>query len=167
KEVQIQAMQTFATGENAQLIRAEQELAGLRAQLAKLGGSNENPDAIIVPKGQMTSAGMEYVRRLRDVKYYETIFEILSRQFELAKLDEAKEGAIIQVVDPATIPDRKSFPKRTLIVIVSTFVGFLLAISCALCVAAMERLKSDSETASKLAFLRDAVSIRKRAAIRN
>ena len=68
---------------------------------------------------------MDYVRKLRDVKYYETIFDILARQFELAKLDEAKEGAIIQVVDPAVPPDKRSFPKRTLIVIVATFVGLL------------------------------------------
>ncbi len=110
KEVQIQGMQTYATGENAQLIEAEQELAGLRAQLAKMGGTGDNPDSIIVPKGQMTTAGLEYVRRLRDVKYYEAIFDILARQFELAKLDEAKEGAIIQVVDPAIPPDKKSSP---------------------------------------------------------
>jgi uncharacterized protein involved in exopolysaccharide biosynthesis len=125
KEVQIQGMQTYATGENAQLVEARQELDSLRAQLAKLGGSSENPDGIIVPKGQMTQAGMEYVRRLRDVKYYETIFEILARQFELAKLDEAKEGALIQVVDPAVPPDKKSFPRRGLIVLISTLAGFI------------------------------------------
>ncbi|MBV8631343.1 MAG: chain length determinant family protein, partial [Silvibacterium sp.] len=90
KEVEIQAMQTYATGENAQVVNAQQELASLREQLAKLGGVSDNPDSIIVPKGRMTAAGIEYVRRLRDVKYYETIFDILARQFELAKLDEAK-----------------------------------------------------------------------------
>ena len=50
------------------------------------------------------------MRKLRDVKYYETIFEILARQFEVAKLDEAKQGAIIQVVDAAIPPDKRSFP---------------------------------------------------------
>ena len=59
--------------------QAQEELAGLRAQMVKLGWINsETPDGIIIPKGQMTEAGMEYVGRLRDVKYYETIFEILS-----------------------------------------------------------------------------------------
>ena len=104
KEVQIQGMQTYATGENAQLVEAQQELDSLRAQLAKLGGNEDDPGGLIVPKGQMTQAGLEYVRKLRDVKYYETIFDILARQFELAKLDEAKEGALIQVVDPAIPP---------------------------------------------------------------
>ena len=74
---------------------------GLRTQLAKLGGS-ENIDAgLMVPKGQVPEAGLEYVRKLRDVKYYETIFDILARQFEIAKLDEAKQGAVVQVVDAA------------------------------------------------------------------
>src|SRR6185437_16666071 len=76
KEVQIQGMQTYAADQNAQLVQAEQELDSLRAQLTKLGGSETSPgSSIIPPKGQMTEAGMEYVRRVRDVKYYETIFD--------------------------------------------------------------------------------------------
>jgi uncharacterized protein involved in exopolysaccharide biosynthesis len=161
KEVQIQGMQTYATGENAQLIEAEQELAGLRAQLAKMGGNGDNPDSIIVPKGQMTGAGIEYVRRLRDVKYYETVFEIMARQFELAKLDEAKEGAIIQVVDPAIPPDRKSFPRRALIVLAATAAGFFLGVFAALVFAGLERLKGEPEAASKLRFLERSLSLRK------
>ena len=90
KEVQIQAMQTYATGENAQVIQAQQELESMRGQLAQLGGSDESANSLIVPKGKVPEAGLEYVRKLRDVKYYETIFDILARQFEIAKLDEAK-----------------------------------------------------------------------------
>jgi uncharacterized protein involved in exopolysaccharide biosynthesis len=155
KEVQIQGMRTYATGENAQLVEAEQELAGLRAQLARLGGSGDNPDGIIVPKGQMTAAGVEYVRRLRDVKYYETIFEILARQFELAKLDEAREGATIQVLDPAFPPDHRSFPKRWLIVICATAAGFMIGVVCGFLQAAYQRMKGDSVAGAKLAQLRD------------
>jgi uncharacterized protein involved in exopolysaccharide biosynthesis len=155
REVQIQGMRTYATGENAQLIEAEQELAGLRGQLAKLGGSGDNPDGIIVPKGQMTAASTEYVRRLRDVKYYETIFEILARQFELAKLDEAKEGAIIQILDPAVPPDRRSFPRRWLIVICATVAGFTIGVGFALLHAAYQRMTGDSASSAKLAHLRD------------
>ena len=158
KEVQIQAIETYATGENAQLVQAEQELASLRAQLAKLGGSGDNPDSIIVPKGQMTAASLEYVRRLRDVKYYETIFDILARQFELAKLDEAKEGAIIQVVDPAIVPDRKSFPRRGLFVVVGGFFGCFVGMFLALVRNRLEYMKADPETNRKLRILRNAVS---------
>lgn len=162
KEVQIQAMQTYAAGENAQLVEAQQELDSLRAQLAKLGGAGDNSGSIIVPKGQMTEAGLEYVRKLRDVKYYETIFDILARQFELAKLDEAKEGALIQVVDPAILPDRKSFPIRSLIILVSTVVGFLVGTIVAFVQATTRRMKDDAESAFKLHLLRSALSFRGR-----
>ncbi len=154
KEVQIQGMQTYATGENAQLVQAQQELDGLRTQLAKLGGNENSSENIIVPKGQMTQASMEYIRKLRDVKYYETIFDILARQFELAKLDEAKEGALIQVVDPAIPPDRKSFPHRSLIVIGATAVGFLLGIFTALILAGIEGMNNDRPTRQKLDVFR-------------
>ena len=60
---------------------------------------------------------MEYLRRFRDLKYQETVFELLAKEFEVAKLDEAREGSIIQVVDPAVPPDRKSSPHRALIVL--------------------------------------------------
>lgn len=157
KEVQIQAMQTYATGENAQLVEAQQELDSLRTQLAKLGGSEENPDSLIVPKGKVPEVGLEYVRKLRDVKYYEAIFDILARQYETAKLDQAKEGALIQVVDPAIVPDKRSSPKRTLIVLISTLAGLFLGILIALAQAGFERLKSDPEAAPKLALLRRAL----------
>ncbi len=161
KEVQIQGMQTYATGENAQLVEAQQELDGLRAQLAKLGGNGDNPEGIIVPKGQMTEAGMEYASRLRDVKYYETIFDILARQFELAKLDEAKEGALIQVVDPAVRPDKRSFPKRTLIVIVACAGGLFIGILVAELQAILMRMKTDPEMSSRLIFLENALRFRR------
>jgi len=156
KEVQIQAMQTYATGQNAQLVEAQQELQSLRAQLTKLGGSEDSTNSLIVPRGKVPEAGLEYVRKLRDVKYYEAIFDILARQFEIAKLDEAKEGALIQVVDPAMPPDRKSFPKRGMIVLISTVAGFFLGILMALFQAAWARLHEDPESSAKLDLLQRA-----------
>ena len=162
KEVQIQGMRTYANGENAQLFEAQQELDSLRAQLAKLGGNSENPEGIIVGKGQMTEAGAEYAGRLRDVKYYETIFDILARQFELAKLDEAKEGAVIQVVDPAVPPDKRSAPKRGLIIISVTIAGFFAGIIFAFLQAYLQHMKSDPETAAKLDRFHNELSLQRR-----
>ena len=155
REVQIQGMQTYATGENAQLVQAQRELESLREQLAKLGGSEDSTGGeLIVSKGRVPEAGMEYIRRLRDVKYNETIFDILARQFELAKLDEAKQGALIQVVDPAIPPDKKSFPKRTLIVLIATVGGFLLGIVLALMAKALENARNDPEDRERLTRLK-------------
>jgi tyrosine-protein kinase Etk/Wzc len=163
KEVQIESLRTFATSENSQLVQAQQELGGLRTQLGKLGGSEDGIDSgLMVPKGRVPEAGLEYVRKLRDVKYYETIFDILARQFEIAKLDEAKQGALIQVVDAAVSPDRRSFPKRGLIVIGATAFGFFVGLLMVLVQSALQRLKSDAETARKLHFFRSALSIRGR-----
>jgi uncharacterized protein involved in exopolysaccharide biosynthesis len=166
KEVEIEAMQIYATGENAQLVSAQQELTSLRAQLAKLGGASDNTDSIIVPKGQMTAAGIEYVRRYRDVKYYETIFGILARQFEMAKLDEAKEGATIQVVDQALPPDKRSFPQRAVIVIGATAFGWIMACFVALALAGLEHMRRDPIAGSKLALLRNLLLSKARSVVR-
>ncbi len=163
REVQIQGMQTYATGENSQLVQAQQELQGMRAQLAKLGGSEDSTGGnFILPKGRVPEAGMEYVRKLRDVKYNETIFEILARQFEVAKLDEAKQGSLIQVVDPAIPPDKRSFPKRALIVIGATIGGLLLGLLAALLQASWEHLKRDPDASAKIQQLRWNLSARNR-----
>jgi tyrosine-protein kinase Etk/Wzc len=162
KEVQIQAMQTFATGQNAQLIQVQQELDSMKAQLARLGGSAEDTTGggFIVPKGKVPQAALEYLRKLRDVKYYETIFEILARQFEVAKLDEAKEGSIVQVIDSAVPPDRKSSPKRGFIVIVSTFVGLFIGVTTALFQAAWAGLKRHREANIKVSRIRQLLTTR-------
>jgi tyrosine-protein kinase Etk/Wzc len=164
KEVELGAMQTYATSENAQFLETQQELVGLRAQLAKLGGSEQTSEAnLTVSKGKVTEAGLEYVRKMRDVKYYETIFDILARQFEMAKLDEAKQGAVIQVMDAAVPPDRRSSPKRAVIVIGATAAGFFVGIFVALVTAGYEKMRGDSETDRKLGLLRNALFFRKSA----
>jgi uncharacterized protein involved in exopolysaccharide biosynthesis len=165
REVQIQGMQTYATAENAQLVQAQRELEGMREQLAKLGGSEDNPAGeLLVPKGLVPEASLEYMRKLRDVKYNETVFDILARQFEAAKLDEAKEGALIQVVDPAVAPDRRTSPKRSLIVIVATVVGFVFGGFIALFQNGLRRLKNDPETSAKLHLLWRALFLKRQRA---
>lgn len=159
KEVQIQGMQTYATGQNSELVQAQRELDAMQAQLSKLGGSDQGAgDGLIVPKGMVPAAGLEYVRKLREVKYTETVFEILARQFEIAKLDEAKQGALVQVVDPAIKPDKRSFPKRSLIVIGATLAGLLVGVLVALLQAGFVQMKANPEVSSKLVRLRSAFS---------
>ncbi len=125
KEVQISSMRTYAADGNVDLMEAQQELASLRAQLAKLGGENSGSD-MLFSKARLPEAGLEYVRKYREVKYHETLFETLARQNELAKLDEAKEGGIIQVIEPAIPPDRRSSPTHFLWVLGGAFTGLFL-----------------------------------------
>ena len=127
QEVELQAMRSYATDDNPQMVVAQQQLAALKAQLAKLSGSSDRAGAdIIVPKGNMPQAGMEYMNKLRDVRYYETIADLIAKQFEMAKLDEAREGAIIQVADVAVPPDKHSSPKRAVIVLLVSIAGFFM-----------------------------------------
>jgi tyrosine-protein kinase Etk/Wzc len=128
KQVQIQSMRSFAAEDNPGLVLAKQELAALQTQLEQLSGSQHDVASDInLSKGRVTESGMEYLRRLRDLKYHETVYELLAKEFEVAKLDEAREGAIIQVVDAAVPPDKKSFPPRLLIVIAVMILAFFLA----------------------------------------
>lgn len=128
KEVQIQGMRSFAAEDNPELILAKQELAALQSQLERLAGSQQDVGSDInLSKGRVTESGMEYLRRLRDLKYHETVFELLAKELELAKLDEAREGAIVQVVDTGVPPDKKSSPHRMLIVVAATILSFFVA----------------------------------------
>jgi uncharacterized protein involved in exopolysaccharide biosynthesis len=130
KQVQIDAMRAFATDDNPSLILAKQQLAALQSQLEHLAGSQKDPGSDInLSKGRVTQAGMEYLRRYRDLKYQETVFELLAKELEIAKLDEAREGSIVQVVDAAVPPDRRSSPHRLLIVLISTIAAFMIATS--------------------------------------
>lgn len=159
REVEVQGMESYATSENPQLVQAQRELDSMRAQLAKLGSSEDSAsNSLIVPKGMMPAAGLEYVRRFREVKYDETIFDILARQFEMAKLDEAKQGALIQVVDPAIPPDKRSSPKRALIVVGATVLGALFAFFFALMQAALEQMRKDPKSSQRFAPLRQAMN---------
>ncbi|MGA7767795.1 MAG: Wzz/FepE/Etk N-terminal domain-containing protein [Candidatus Sulfotelmatobacter sp.] len=129
KEVQIQGMRSFAAEDNPNLVLAKQQLAALQSQLEQIAGSHQDAGSdIVLSKGRVTQAGLEYLRRLRDLKYHETVFELLAKELEIAELDEAREGEIVQVVDAAVPPDRHSSPHRTLIVIGMTILAFFVAV---------------------------------------
>jgi uncharacterized protein involved in exopolysaccharide biosynthesis len=128
REVQYKVAQTFATPQNPDLQRIEEELRGLKAELNKLeqkGGNSHDP---LMPTGRMPSVGMEYLRKLRDVKYNETLYELLAKQYEMAKLDEARNAVVIQIIDKAVQPERKVKPKRAVIVASFTIIGFLFSL---------------------------------------
>jgi uncharacterized protein involved in exopolysaccharide biosynthesis len=129
KEVQIQSMRSFAAEDNPNLVLAKQQLIALQSQLEHLAGSEHDSGSdIILSKGRVTESGLEYLRRYRDLKYHETVFELLAKELEIAKLDEAREGEIVQVVDAAVPPDKRSSPYRTLIVIGGTLFAFFVAV---------------------------------------
>ena len=144
KEVQLQAMRAFATNKNPDVVLVEQELAGLQAQVDKALRNNNVPQGDVgIPTGKIPESGLAWVRAYRDMKYHETIYEIVAKQYEAAKLDEAKSASLAQVVDPAVTPERKSSPKRTLIVLGALVAGFLLSCIYSVLQEAYRRLIAD------------------------
>ncbi|MDI6889357.1 MAG: Wzz/FepE/Etk N-terminal domain-containing protein [Thermodesulfovibrionales bacterium] len=132
KEVGLKVMRTYATPQNPDLQRAEEELRGLRVELSKLEakGGGQNPDPLM-PTGRIPGVGTEYVRKLRDFKYNEALYEILLKQFEAAKLDEAKDAAIIQVIEKAIPPEKRVKPKRKQMVMIAMVTGFFISVFAA------------------------------------
>ncbi len=117
KQVEIQAMRQFAADQNPDLERAEQELSGMEGQLASMDVDNDRRGGdLAVPKGMVSESGLEYSKALREVKYREMVQDLLTRQFEAARVDEERQGSQVQIVDPAAAPDRPS-PYRLWIVL--------------------------------------------------
>lgn len=158
REVEINSLKTFATDDNPVAIRAREEIKSLREQLSKLENDPRNPemaDAVGIPAGRLPAVGLEYARKVRDVKYHETLFELLAKQYEAARIDEAKAAPVIQVVDRAVPPDRKSGPHRLWIMLGATFIGFVLGYLVALGQRALRRASQIPEYAIKLALLKE------------
>jgi len=165
KEVEAATMRQFATERNPAYIRTQTELAGLRLELTRMEKSSQGSKEgdIFVPTGKVPEAGLEYVRRFRDVKYYETVFDLLAKQFEIAKIDEARDTSIVQVLDRALPPERKFRPHRSLIVLVTGVAALFAALLWALIADAWQRAARDGEEQEKLERLK-ALLWRRRAA---
>lgn len=160
KQVQLRAMGTFATGNNPDYQRVQSELAGMQAQLGQLTRGNDNGEGALIVKSKAPSLNLEYVRKFRNVKYQETLFEIIAKQYEIAHMDEAKQGALIQVIDPATPPERKAKPKRMMILLMSAVGGLFFSIVLAFVLEAMKNA-AQGPNAEKLRELRAALSFRR------
>ncbi len=157
REVQINSMRMFATDQNPVAIRAQEEINSLRNQLAKLEKDPRNPELTStfgIPAGRVPAVALEYARKLREVKYHETLFELLAKQYEAARIDEAKAAPIIQVVDRAVPPDKKSGPHRALIVLGCGFIGFCIGYLLAAITRAFRRAAEVPEYAIKIDRLR-------------
>jgi len=157
REVQLGTLQSSATAENPTIQRLQTELAGLRAQLAKLEeekGKSANPGDIMVPSGVVPTAGLEYVRKMRQVKLHEALYEILLKQDEIARLDEGKAAQVIQVVDRGMPADKRSGPYRLLIILGSLIFGLFVGVAWVWYAAILGRLKTQPDNASRLESLR-------------
>lgn len=159
RQVELQAMLTSATAENPQVVLLKNEIAALQSQIASLESNRKalQPGNVQIPAGQVPEVALEYARKYRDVRYHETLFELLLKEDEAAHIDEAKSPPLIQVVDYAVPPDKKSGPSRRLVTIGFTAAGFLIACLWTLGEDKLRRMRAIPEQAEKLRRLRSAL----------
>lgn len=156
KEVQLSAMSNFATPHNPDVQRLAGELSALRTQLKKLEqGSGDDEKSS--PLQQLA------VKSYRDIKAREAMMGVLIAQYESARVDESREGPLIQVVDAAQAPERKSKPKRAIIVLVSAFAGLFLGVLVAFVRRAISKAKENPDTSGQFQKLKEAWSIKRAA----
>lgn len=130
QEVSLGRLQMGGTADNPEVAKQQMALSALRSQLAKLerGNSRLESGDPLIPVANVPEAGLEYLRALREVKYHDSLLEVLAKQYEAARIDEAKEAPVIQVVDTAVPPERKSGPHRALLSLVGAMVSGFAAI---------------------------------------
>ena len=137
KQVEIRAMREFAAGQNPDLERAEQELSGMEAQLGTMNAAADRSEGdLSMPHGKITQDGLDYARALREMKYREAVYELLTREYEVARVDEARQGSLVQIVDPALVPDRPNSAYR----IAAAAGGLVCALPGALLLACLVEL---------------------------
>lgn len=150
KQIQINAMQAFVTTNSQEYKRAEGELISLSAELNRL----ENGGPATRGGAAQTPVGLQNIKVLREVKYHQMLYELLSKQYEVARLDEAKDNSLIQVLDGAVEPERKIKPRRSVLVIVAGLIAWFLAVAYVLLGNARQRIETSVEGKAKLQELR-------------
>jgi uncharacterized protein involved in exopolysaccharide biosynthesis len=131
-EVRLQTLRSSLADRAPAVLQQQTELEALRAQMARLEQATD------------ISGGPDYIGKYREFKYQETLFELYARQFEIARVDESREGTLIQVVDFATPPERKSKPKRAVTAVLSVLVTLLVLVVFVLVRQAMRRASQDT-----------------------
>jgi tyrosine-protein kinase Etk/Wzc len=148
QEVKLGAMRGYLTETAPDFKQAMSELANLRTQLAKQ--EKDSPSS----SGKATKEG-DYITKYREFKYHESLFELFTKQFEIAKVDEAREGAVIQVLDIAQAPERKANPKRALIAIIASMASGFALLVFVFVRQLLANAGHDSESAKKLDQLKN------------
>jgi tyrosine-protein kinase Etk/Wzc len=128
RQVQLAGLKFSATDQDPQVVQLHDEIAELQGQLAALQRGVGPSGSVDIPESKVPQVELEYVRQQREVKYHEALFEMISKQYESARLDESHEAPMLQVLDFATVPDTRSGPPRVIILGVGLVLGLFLAV---------------------------------------
>jgi tyrosine-protein kinase Etk/Wzc len=161
KEVELQAIRSYSTERNPEVALAERELLSLEAEAARLEQRTHSSGFADMGLEDVPGFGMEYLRAEHELKYRQAMFDLLMKQYDAARLDEAKEAATIQTVEAAIAPDRKSAPKRFIIVSLVTMAGFFAGCILVLILWWRQLVKSNPGTETQLQALKNALLLGK------
>lgn len=156
KEVELQALEASSTEQNPEVQVAERELSAMKQEATQLEQHSDSSGFSDLGLRDVPNAGLDYIRAQRELLFQQSLFELLLKQYEAARMDEAKEAVVIQVVVPAIVPDRRSAPKRRVIVTLSAFLGFVFGCILALFLRWRDLVLSDPDGAKALRSLKHA-----------
>jgi uncharacterized protein involved in exopolysaccharide biosynthesis len=148
QDIKIGSMRGYLADGAPEIKQALLELSTLRQELRKAEKDE--------PAASASGAADSYVERFRDYKYRETLYELFTKQYELARVDESREGALIQVIDAAQAPERKSKPKKAQIAVIATLAAGFALLLFVFVRQALANASQDPESAAKLARIRRA-----------
>jgi len=155
REVQKGAVASTGSINNPFVANIDKELRELKRQLAKIEFGTTDTTlkefgaGFSVPFGKLPELSLEYARLLREVKIQEAVYELLTQQYEQAKIMEAKETPTVQIIDRASPPEKKSGPKRSKIVILSALFSLFFGVCLAFLLDWYENLKTDKDKVAK------------------
>lgn len=154
KSLEIESMRTFAAPDNPELIRLQHELVALRSQIATMERGQGGAPVGDIALERVPEKALKYYDKLREVTYRNALLQLMLKQYEVARVDEAKDFVLIQVLDAALPPERKSGPTRAIIVLTSAFVAFLIAIAWIHWKEKLEHAKEDPHFLERWQLLR-------------
>jgi len=149
KEVELQTLLSYATPNNPQAEILSTQVKELRERLRELEEGKTNPDNpsqknIFIPTTMIPDLSLQYARLLRDAKVQQTLYELLTQQYEIARIQEAKDTATVQVLDDAKVPERKVKPKKRQIIMLTTITAAFFGVFVAFFMEYISRVKREA-----------------------
>jgi len=157
KEIEIKSAMRFATGANPQVKKLQAEYQAIKRQFEENKSTIGTTPLSGVGLKNLPGASVEYAALFRDYKFRESLLQILQRQYETAKIREAQDPVVIQMINPATKPELRDSPHRSKIVVLATLLGAFLGIFAAFIRHFMSLSAADPEIAPKVNFVRNAL----------
>jgi tyrosine-protein kinase Etk/Wzc len=156
-EVELGALLSSSTEQNPDVVRLRTELKGLREQLELL---QKGTNGVMLSQREFPAAGLAYIRKERDLQYHQTLYDLLARQLEAARIDEAKASPTVQMVDPPLLPKGKSWPKPFIFVLAGLVIGTMFGCIRVAVIYVYDYVETDPRLSERYAQVKQALHLR-------